>query len=65
MELTTQRVGLTQSELAQAKSRAESIRKDQQASDQKLTAQLGQAQKENEEKTRRGGHGSGRREERH
>ena len=50
MELTTQRVGLTQSELAQAKSRAESIRKDQQASDQKLTAQLGQVQKENEEK---------------
>jgi cell division protein FtsB len=50
MEITTQRVGLTQSELAQAKSRAESIRKDQQASDQKLTAQLGQAQKENEEK---------------
>src|SRR6266436_164320 len=30
MELTTQRVGLTQSELAQAKSRAESIRKEQQ-----------------------------------
>jgi len=50
MELTTQRVGLTQSELAQAKSRAESIRKDQQASDQKLTAQLGQVQKESEEK---------------
>jgi cell division protein FtsB len=50
MELTTQRVGLTQSELAQAKSRAEAIRKDQQASDQKLTAQLGQVQKESEEK---------------
>src|SRR5580704_9284072 len=50
MEITTQRVGLTQSELAQAKSRAESIRKEQQASDQKLTAQLSQAQKENEEK---------------
>jgi cell division protein FtsB len=50
MEITTQRVGLTQSELAQAKSRAESIRKDQQASDQKLTAQLGQVQKESEEK---------------
>src|SRR6202521_2458377 len=50
MEITTQRVGLTQSELAQAKSRAESIRKEQQSSDQKLTAQLGQAQKENEEK---------------
>ena len=50
MEITTQRVGLTNSELAQAKSRAESIRKEQQASDQKLTAQLTQAQKENEEK---------------
>ena len=50
MEITTQRVGLTQSELAQAKSRAETIRKEQQASDEKLTAQLSQAQKENEEK---------------
>ncbi len=50
MEITTQRVGLTQSELAQAKSRAESIRKEQQTSDEKLTAQLTQAQKENEEK---------------
>jgi cell division protein FtsB len=50
MEITTQRVGLTQSELAQAKSRAESIRKEQQTSDQKLTAELTQAQKENEEK---------------
>lgn len=50
MELTTQRVGLTQSELAQAKSRAEAIRKDQQASDQKLTAQLGEVKKESEEK---------------
>src|SRR5260370_14557448 len=50
MEITTQRGGLTQSELAQAKSRAESIRKEQQTSDQKLTAQLGQVQKESEEK---------------
>src|SRR5438876_1317082 len=50
MEITTQRVGLTQSELAQAKSRAESIRKEQQASDDKLTEQLGQVQKESEEK---------------
>jgi cell division protein FtsB len=50
MEITTQRVGLTQSELAQAKSRAESIRKEQQSSDQKLTEQLGQVQKESEEK---------------
>ncbi len=46
MEITTQRVGLTQSEIAQAKSRAETIRKEQQTSDQKLTAQL----KESEEK---------------
>ncbi|HXN92985.1 MAG TPA: hypothetical protein VN879_00695 [Candidatus Acidoferrales bacterium] len=50
MEFTTQKVGLTQSELAQAKSRAESIRKEQQASDEKLTTQLTQAQRENEEK---------------
>jgi cell division protein FtsB len=50
MELTTQRVGLTQSEIARAKSRAETIVKEQQAADQKLTAQLSQAQKENEEK---------------
>src|SRR5260370_6145314 len=46
MEITTQRVGLTQSEVAQAKSRAEAIRKEQQTSDQKLSAQL----KESEEK---------------
>src|SRR6266513_812293 len=46
MEITTQRVGLTQSELAQAKSRAESIRKEQQTSDEKLTEQLGQVKKD-------------------
>jgi len=46
MEITTQRVGLTQSELARAKSRAEAIRQEQQTSDQKLTAQL----RESEEK---------------
>src|SRR3979490_1088527 len=51
MEFTTQKVGLTQSELAQAKSRAEPIPKEQQASDLKLTTQLTKAQKENEEKT--------------
>src|SRR6266851_2201876 len=50
MEITTQRVGLTQSEIARAKSRAEAIRQEQQTSDQKLTAQLSQAQKESEEK---------------
>src|SRR5258707_11852567 len=50
MEVTTQRMGLTQSEIARAKSRAEAIRQEQQTSDQKLTAQLGQVQKESEEK---------------
>ena len=37
MEITTQRVGLTQSELAQAKSRAEAIRKEQQAKERRRT----------------------------
>jgi cell division protein FtsB len=50
MEITLQRVGLTQSEIARAKSRAETILKEQQAADQKLTAELTKAQKENEEK---------------
>jgi cell division protein FtsB len=50
MELTTHRMGLTQSELAQARSRAESIRKEQQESDQKITAQLSEVKKESEEK---------------
>ena len=40
VEITTQRMGLTQSELAKAKSRAEDIRKEQQAADQELTTQL-------------------------
>ncbi len=46
VEITAQRMGLTQSEIAQAKSRAESIRKEQQAADQKFTTQM----KESEEK---------------
>src|SRR5437899_9458568 len=50
VEITTQRMGLTQSELAQAKSRAEAIRKEQQTADDKLTAQLTLVQKENDEK---------------
>src|SRR6266852_8238639 len=50
MEITTQRMGLTQSELAQAKSRAETIRKEQQTSDQKLTQEITQVQKESDEK---------------
>ncbi len=46
VEITAQRMGLTQSEIAQAKSRAEAIRKEQQAADLKFTSQM----KESEEK---------------
>jgi len=46
VDVTSQKVGMTQAELAQAKSRAESIRKEQLASDQKLTEQITAAQKE-------------------
>jgi multidrug efflux pump subunit AcrA (membrane-fusion protein) len=49
VEVTEQKVGMTQAELAQAKSRAEAIRKEQQASDEKLTSQLSQVKKESEE----------------
>jgi hypothetical protein len=50
LDVTSQKVGMTQAEVADAKSRAESIRKMQVASDQKLTAQISTAQKESEEK---------------
>jgi hypothetical protein len=50
VDATTQKIGMTQAELANAKSRAESIRKQQIASDQKLTQQITSAQKESEEK---------------
>jgi cell division protein FtsB len=50
VEVTQQKVGMTQSELAQARSRAEVIRKDQIASDQKLSTQLAAAQKDSAEK---------------
>jgi len=50
IEVTEEKLGMTQAELSKAKSRAESIRKDQQAADQKLTTQLTQVQKESEEK---------------
>jgi chromosome segregation ATPase len=49
IEVTEQKMGMTVSELAQAKSRAESIRKEQVESDQKLTAQLSQVKKESQE----------------
>jgi hypothetical protein len=50
LEVTEQKVGMTQAELAKARSRAESIRQEQTAADQKLTAQLTQVQQESEQK---------------
>jgi hypothetical protein len=49
IEVTEQKMGMTVSELAQARSRAEAIRKEQIASDQKLTAQLSQVKQESAE----------------
>ncbi|HUL34538.1 MAG TPA: hypothetical protein VL128_11680 [Candidatus Eisenbacteria bacterium] len=50
MEVTSQKIGMTQTELADARSRAESIRKQQAASDAKLSQQIEQSQKASEEK---------------
>jgi predicted nucleic acid-binding Zn-ribbon protein len=50
VEVTTQKVGMTQAELADARSRAEAIRKQQVASDQKLTEEITSAKKESEAK---------------
>ena len=50
LEVTEQKVGMTQAEVARAQSRAEAIRKEQTASDQRLTAQLSQVKQESEEK---------------
>jgi peptidoglycan hydrolase CwlO-like protein len=50
IDVTEQKMHLTQAELANARSRAEAIRKDQQASDQKLADQLNAATKESTEK---------------
>src|SRR5215475_8981250 len=55
VEVTQQKVGMTASEVAAAKSRAESIRKEQQAADQKLTQQLTAVQTETNEELRRRG----------
>jgi chromosome segregation ATPase len=46
VEVTQQKMGMTVNELAQARSRAEAIRKEQIESDQKLTAQLSQVKQE-------------------
>jgi predicted nucleic acid-binding Zn-ribbon protein len=50
IEVTQQKVGMTTAELAKAKSRAEAIRNEQIASDQKLTSQLTAVQSESNEK---------------
>jgi multidrug efflux pump subunit AcrA (membrane-fusion protein) len=49
IEVTEQKMGMTVAELAQAKSRAEAIRKEQVEADQKITAQLSQVKKESQE----------------
>jgi hypothetical protein len=46
MDVTSQKIGMTQAELADAKSRAESIRKQQIASDTKLSEKIAETQKE-------------------
>jgi predicted nucleic acid-binding Zn-ribbon protein len=48
MDVTSQKIGMTQAELAEARSRAEAIRKQQTASDAKLSEKIAQAQKESE-----------------
>jgi peptidoglycan hydrolase CwlO-like protein len=50
VEVTSQKVGMTQAEIAEARSRAENIRKQQQASDQKLSEEISANQKESEAK---------------
>lgn len=50
MDVTSQKIGMTQAELADARSRAESIRKQQAASDAKLSQQIVETQKESEAK---------------
>jgi predicted nucleic acid-binding Zn-ribbon protein len=50
IEVTQQKIGITAAELAKARSRAESIRNEQLASDQKLATQLSAVQSESNEK---------------
>ncbi|HXL22322.1 MAG TPA: hypothetical protein VOA78_07645 [Candidatus Dormibacteraeota bacterium] len=50
LEVTMQKVGMSQAEIAKATSRAEAIRKEQVVSGQKLAAQLTEVQKESEQK---------------
>jgi DNA repair exonuclease SbcCD ATPase subunit len=50
LDVTEQKIGMTRAELAQASSRAEAIRKDQQNSEKKFTNELTQVQKDSEAK---------------
>lgn len=50
VEGTEQKLGMTRTELAQANSRAEAIRKLQKSSDERLSEQLGKVKQESEEK---------------
>ena len=50
LDVTSQKLGLTQEELARARSLAQTIRKEQKTSDEKLVAQIGQVKQESEAK---------------
>jgi hypothetical protein len=50
LDVTSQRLGLTQAELARARSLAQRIRKERKASDERFTAQIGQVKQESEAK---------------
>ena len=50
LDVTSQKLGLTQAELARARTMAQQIQQEQQDSDAKLVAQIGQVQKESETK---------------
>lgn len=50
LDVTSQKLGLTQAELARARTMAQQIQQEQQDSDAKLVAQIGQVQKDNEAK---------------
>src|SRR5262249_10618865 len=50
LDVTSQKLGLTQAELARARTLAQTVRKQQQESDQKLAAQIGEVKQESETK---------------
>lgn len=50
LDVTSQKLGLTQAELARARGMAQQIQQEQEDSDAKLVAQIGQVQKDNEAK---------------